>query len=80
MLNHIPAPASLEYVTMPTPDQLSVEAMAIHHIIDLVLRVNFPPGKPVRGDYACDLLPLLRFAEERVRRLAIDIDRLASAG
>ena len=75
--NKIPQAGGHVWTEMPTPDALADEAMALHHILDLLIRVNFPPHKPVRVDLAMDLVPLLVNTCERARRLACDIDRLA---
>jgi len=49
--------------------------MAIDQMLDLLIRANFPSGKPIRGDCATNVVPLFKYACERARRLGCDIDR-----
>ena len=68
------------YANMPTPDQLSSDAMAIHVILENLLLAHFGPGKNHNASVTTYVEPVLRFVSERARQLGNDIDRLARSG
>ena len=68
------------YVSMPTPEKLAEDAMAIHVILENLLLAHFGPRKSHNATITTYVEPVLRFVSEQARRLGNDIDRLARSG
>ena len=79
-LNRIPAGGPV-WLPMPDPERLAEQAMAVHHIIRLLVddrlsRASLTRGCELRGE----TMTVLNDCAERCGQLARDIDRLARAG
>jgi hypothetical protein len=80
MLNHIPS-GGLVYVPLPDPERLSEQAMALHHILVMLIEDRLRRAPTLRGcELKGDTMTILNDCAERCRVLACDIERLARVG
>lgn len=71
----------LATVTIPEPEQVAQDVMALHHVLEVLIAEHYTPKHPLQGinaEISSKVLPILRHVSEQARRAAINIEHLAN--
>ena len=83
ILNNLPSGETM-WVQMPHPETMAEQAMAIHHILNMLVDDRLNRAREAGVFKPCEFkgetMTVLRDCAERCAQLGRDIDRLARAG